>query len=102
MNKESAAVKALNSMHISWIYLDSEIRRNYHLDKAIAFYHSDFNGDIINQIEKHFNNLCLKKLKDYYIQETSFDDRMIYTICLKTNTGKKLEKLGVELTERLH
>ncbi len=97
MRPEREAINVLNSMHVSWIYLNPALRKQYDLEKDIAYYHADSNIDEITRIEKEFNKLNLIAEKDYYVQDTTFDDGHIYTICLKEAASKKLENMGIKL-----
>jgi hypothetical protein len=96
------AATAINSLHVSWIYFNQEMRRKYHLAKRFAFYHADTNIDYIIRVEKEFKKLELKDSEDYLIQENDFGDWHIYTMCLSDKASKRLENMGVHITDTVH
>ncbi len=96
------SARAINSLHVSWLYFNHETRKKYHLQKKFAFYYSDLKVDNIVRLEKEFVRLDFSDSEDYSIQESSFGDWHIHTICLTDSARKQLEMLGVRVMEKMH
>jgi len=94
------AVRVINSLHVAWVYCNPATRKKYHLEKKFAFYHSDLKLDHIVRLEKEFLRLQLIEPDDYYLHESAFGDWNIYTICLTDKATKRLEQMGISISEK--